>query len=135
MEIVIVEKMNDNNVITSEDERIASVLHALKKCAKDVDKAHGRVSSAARRRTVYDRQRGYRPAESQPTHLAGVSYRTQDTLYRVRRQSPLSGIRHREDARGKLPQGNPLKTITGRCRSLPVSLFVRFNSEARPYTE
>ena len=23
----------------------------------------------------------------------------------------------------------------GRCRSLPVSLFVRFNSEARPYTE
>lgn len=67
-------------------------------------------SSTARRRTVYGRQGGYRPAESQPTHLAGVSYRAQDTLYRVRRQSPLSGIRHREDARGKLPQGNPLKT-------------------------
>ena len=32
------EKMNDSNVITSEDGRIASALHALKKCAKEVDK-------------------------------------------------------------------------------------------------
>ena len=32
-------------------------------------------------------------------------------------------------------QDNSLKTTTGRCRSLPVSLLVRFNSEARPYTE
>ena len=30
--------MNDSNVITSEDGRIASALHALKKCAKEVDK-------------------------------------------------------------------------------------------------
>ena len=30
--------MNDNNVITSEDGRIASALHALKKCAKETDK-------------------------------------------------------------------------------------------------
>ncbi len=30
--------MNDSNVITSEDGRIASTLHALKKCAKEVDK-------------------------------------------------------------------------------------------------
>ena len=119
--------MNDSNVITSEDGRIASALHALKRCAKDVDKLTD----------------GFHPplggerymAESQPPHLAGVSYRPQDTLYRVRRESPLSGIRHREDARGKLPQGNSLKTKTGWCRSLPVSLFVRFNSEARPYIE
>jgi|GEM_PF-4028567 len=100
--------MNDSNVITSEDGRIASALHALKRYAKEVD--HGQISSAARRRTIHDRQRGNRSAESQPPHLAGVSNRTQDTLYRVRRQSPLSGIRHREDARGKLPQCNPLKT-------------------------
>ncbi len=125
--------MNDSNVITSEDGRIASALHALKRCAKEVDKLtdgfHPPLGG------VYDRQGGNRPAESQPPHLAGVSYRPQDTLYRVRRQSPLSGIRHREDARGKLPQGNSLKTKTGRCRSLPVSLLVQFNSEARPYIE
>lgn len=30
--------MNDSNVITAEDGRIASALHALKKCAKDADK-------------------------------------------------------------------------------------------------
>lgn len=30
--------MNDSNVITSEDGRMASVLHALKKCVKEVDK-------------------------------------------------------------------------------------------------
>ncbi|WP_102408182.1 helix-turn-helix domain-containing protein [Parabacteroides bouchesdurhonensis] len=30
--------MNDSNVITSEDGRMASVLYALKKCAKEVDK-------------------------------------------------------------------------------------------------
>lgn len=30
--------MNDNNVITSEDGRIASALHDLKKCAKEVNK-------------------------------------------------------------------------------------------------
>lgn len=30
--------MNDSNVITSEDACIASALHALKKCAKEVDK-------------------------------------------------------------------------------------------------
>ena len=30
--------MNDSNVITSEDGRIASALHALKRCAKEVDK-------------------------------------------------------------------------------------------------
>ena len=30
--------MNDSNVITSEYGRIASALHALKRCAKDVDK-------------------------------------------------------------------------------------------------
>ena len=30
--------MNDSNVITSGDGRIASVLHALKRCAKEVDK-------------------------------------------------------------------------------------------------
>ena len=29
--------MNDSNVITSEDGRIASALHALKRCAKEVD--------------------------------------------------------------------------------------------------
>lgn len=30
--------MNDNNVITADDERIAAALYALKKCAKDADK-------------------------------------------------------------------------------------------------
>ena len=30
--------MNDSNVITSEDGRIALALHALKRCAKEVDK-------------------------------------------------------------------------------------------------
>ena len=30
--------MNDNNVITADDERIASALYALKKCAKDADR-------------------------------------------------------------------------------------------------
>lgn len=30
--------MNDSNVITSEDGRIASALHALKRCTKEVDK-------------------------------------------------------------------------------------------------
>ena len=30
--------MNDSNVITSEDGRIASALHALKRYAKEVDK-------------------------------------------------------------------------------------------------
>lgn len=30
--------MNDSNVITTEDGRIASALHALKKCTKDADK-------------------------------------------------------------------------------------------------
>ena len=30
--------MNDSNVITSEDGRIASALHSLKRCAKEVDK-------------------------------------------------------------------------------------------------
>ena len=30
--------MNDNNVITADDERIAAALYALKKCAKDADR-------------------------------------------------------------------------------------------------
>lgn len=30
--------MNDNNVITADDERIAAALYALKKCAKDTDR-------------------------------------------------------------------------------------------------
>ena len=30
--------MNDSNVIMSEDRRIASALHVLKRCTKEVDK-------------------------------------------------------------------------------------------------
>lgn len=30
--------MNDNNVITADDKRIAAALYALKKCAKDADR-------------------------------------------------------------------------------------------------
>lgn len=127
--------MNDSNVITSEDGRIASALHALKRCAKEVDKlTDGFHPPLGGERYMTDKEVIARLKVSRRTLQ---EYRTDRKIPYIvfGGKSSLSGIRHRKDARGKLPQGNPLKTKTGRCRSLPVSLFVRFNSEVHPYTE
>ena len=126
--------MNDSNVITSEDGRIASALHALNRCAKEVDKlTDGFHPPLGGERYMTDKEVIAR---------LKVSRRTLQE-YRTERKIPYivfgGKVLYRESDIEKMLaenyRGNPLKMKTGRCRNLPVSLLVRFNSKARPYIE
>ena len=124
--------MNDSNVITSEDGRIASALHALKRCAKEVDKlTDGFHPPLGGERYMTDKEVIARLKVSRRTLQ---EYRTERNIPSAAKSS-IGNLTSRRCSRKTTARQSSENKEAGRCRSLPVSLLVRFNSEARPYIE